>query len=29
MAAEDRYRERERPDRRADLVVRGDRDLWR
>jgi uridine kinase len=29
MEGEDRYRERERPDERADLVVRGDRDLWR
>jgi uridine kinase len=28
MAAEDRYRVRERPDERADLVVHGDRDLW-
>lgn len=27
-AGEDRYRERERPDSRADLVVRGDRGLW-
>ena len=28
MAEEDRYRERERPDERADIVVRGDADLW-
>jgi uridine kinase len=28
MAEEDRYRERERPDARADLVVSGDRGLW-
>jgi uridine kinase len=28
MAQEERYRSRERPDERADLVVRGDRDLW-
>lgn len=28
MAQEERYRLRERPDERADLVVRGDRDLW-
>ena len=28
MVEEDRYRERERPDERADLVVRGDADLW-
>jgi uridine kinase len=28
MAAEDRYIERERPARRADLVLRGDQDLW-
>lgn len=28
MAQEERYRSRERPDDRADLVVRGDRDLW-
>lgn len=28
MDEEDRYRVRERPDERADLVVRGDRDLW-
>ena len=28
MAEEDRYRSRERPDHRADLVIRGDRDLW-
>jgi len=28
MADEDRYRELERPDARADLVVRGDRGLW-
>jgi uridine kinase len=29
MAAEDRYLESERPDKHADVVVRGDRDLWR
>jgi uridine kinase len=28
MAEEAQYVERERPDERADLVVRGDRDLW-
>ncbi len=28
MAEEDDYRSRERPDERADLVIRGDRDLW-
>jgi hypothetical protein len=28
MADEARYRSRERPDERADLVIRGDRDLW-
>ena len=28
MAEEDRYRERERPDERADIVVRGDAALW-
>ena len=28
MAVEDEYRSRERPDERADLVIRGDRDLW-
>ncbi len=28
MAEEDSYRERERPDAHADLVVHGDRDLW-
>jgi len=28
MAEEERYRRRERPDEGADLVVRGDRDLW-
>lgn len=28
MAEEERYRTAERPDERADLVVRGDRDLW-
>ena len=28
MAEEDEYRSRERPDERADLVIRGDRDLW-
>jgi uridine kinase len=28
MAEEDRYRERERPDERADIVIRGDADLW-
>ena len=28
MAEEDSYRSRERPDVRADLVIRGDRDLW-
>jgi uridine kinase len=28
MAEEDRFRELERPDERADLVVQGDRDLW-
>ena len=28
MAEEDGYRERERPDSRADLVVSGERDLW-
>ena len=28
MAQEERYRLRERPDERADLVVRGDRNLW-
>jgi uridine kinase len=28
MAEEDRYRSRERPDERADLVIPGDRDLW-
>ena len=28
MAAEDRYRVREKPDHRADLVLEGDRDLW-
>jgi hypothetical protein len=28
MAQEDRYRSSERPDERADLVVRGDRNLW-
>ena len=29
MAAEDRYRSTERPDERADLVVRGDCNLWK
>lgn len=29
MAAEDAYRERERPDLAADLVVDGERDLWK
>jgi uridine kinase len=29
MAEEDRYIESERPDEHADVVVRGDRDLWR
>jgi uridine kinase len=28
MAGEEAYRSRERPDERADLVLRGDRDLW-
>jgi hypothetical protein len=28
MADEERYAETERPDENADLVVRGDRDLW-
>ena len=28
IAAEDSYRESERPDARADLVVSGERDLW-
>ncbi|HEY8776657.1 MAG TPA: hypothetical protein VIM33_09310 [Gaiellaceae bacterium] len=28
MAEEANYRSRERPDKRADLVIRGDRDLW-
>ena len=28
MTQEDEYRSRERPDERADLVIRGDRDLW-
>ena len=28
IAAEDGYRQRERPDERADLVVSGERDLW-
>lgn len=28
MAAEERYAATERPDEYADLVVRGDRDLW-
>ena len=28
MAGEDRYRERERPDEHADLVVSGEHDLW-
>jgi uridine kinase len=28
MAEEARYRLRERPDRRADLVIQGDRNLW-
>jgi uridine kinase len=28
MADEARYKSRERPDERADLVIRGDRDLW-
>ena len=28
MAAEEEYRLRERPDERADVVVRGDRDTW-
>ncbi len=28
MAEEERYRARERPDKRADLVLRGDRNLW-
>jgi uridine kinase len=28
MAQEEHYRLRERPDKRADLVVRGDRNLW-
>jgi uridine kinase len=28
MADEARYLSRERPDERADLVIRGDRDLW-
>jgi uridine kinase len=28
MTEEDEYRSRERPDERADLVIRGDRDLW-
>jgi len=28
MAEEDRYRVRERPDERANMVVPGDRDLW-
>ena len=28
MAEEERYRSRERPDDRADLVIQGDRDLW-
>jgi uridine kinase len=28
IAEEDRYRDRERPDARADVVVSGERDLW-
>jgi uridine kinase len=28
MADEARYQSRERPDERADLVIRGDRDIW-
>jgi uridine kinase len=28
MAKEAIYRSRERPDKRADLVVRGDRNIW-
>jgi uridine kinase len=28
VAEEDRYRVRERPDERADLVIQGDRNLW-
>jgi len=29
MANEARYRFRERPDERVDLVIHGDRDLWK
>lgn len=28
MAGEEEYRRRERPDERADIVIRGDEDLW-